>query len=222
MAMVTTTVSPARPSMPSVRLTALLVPATIMMAKIMKAIWEAKSPTPTGCSIRDPRPKKGRFNTNAVGCSMSPRGPPVRLLRSQMPVEKNPHQDRQAHLEESPHIRKPSLDPSLARGELQPIIKAPQQGQEQGGGHGEVHQAHADRRRARREHQRTNDENPTHGCARFFLSQGIEVTVVGLGQIPDLFGPQPCKTEGAARTRRQTKTANAIRNSVFCIRRIRP
>ena len=44
-----------------------------------------------------------------------------------------------------------------------------------------------------REHQCTDDENPTHGgCARFFLSQGIEVTVVGLGQIPDLFGPQPC------------------------------
>ena len=116
MAMVTTTVSPgARPSMPSVRLTALLVPATIMMAKIMKAIWGSKITDSDrlldpGIHVR----KKGRFNTNAVGCSMSPSRPtsaaaPLPKCRwRKIPIKT----DKPTWKRSFSHIRKPSLDPS--------------------------------------------------------------------------------------------------------------
>ena len=108
MAMVTTTVSPgARPSMPSVRLTALLVPATIMMAKnnegdLGKQNHRLRQVARSG----DPRPEKGEIqyqrgwlldvSLEAHQCGRS---------AFKMPVEKNPHQDRQAHLEEEllPH-----------------------------------------------------------------------------------------------------------------------
>ena len=115
-AMATTTVSPgARPSMPSVRLTALLVPATIMMAKNTKAIWGSK--ITDSDRMLDPGIQvlmKGTFITNAVGCGVPPSRPtsaaaPLPKCRwRKIPIKT----DKPTWKRSFSHIRKPSLDPS--------------------------------------------------------------------------------------------------------------